>query len=65
MSKIAAVKIHPIAASLKRAQRTAFEPRKDVTLILVEVVTDDGLTGYGQVSSTPMKDIVPWIEKFA
>ncbi|HTH98898.1 MAG TPA: mandelate racemase/muconate lactonizing enzyme family protein [Stellaceae bacterium] len=65
MSKIEAVKIHPIAAPLKRAQRTAFEPRKDVTLILVEVVTDDGLIGYGQVSSTPMKDIVPWIEKFA
>jgi L-alanine-DL-glutamate epimerase-like enolase superfamily enzyme len=65
LSKIAAVIVHPLVASLKRSQRTAYEPRKDVTLILVEVRTDDGITGYGQVSSTPVKDICAWIEKFA
>jgi L-alanine-DL-glutamate epimerase-like enolase superfamily enzyme len=65
LSKIAAVIVHPLVASLKRSQRTAYEPRKDVTLILVEVRTDDGITGYGQVSSTPIKDICAWIEKFS
>lgn len=65
MSKIAAVIVHPIVASLKRSQRTAYEPRKDVTLILVEVRTDDGISGYGQISSTPIKDICAWIEKFS
>ena len=65
MNKIAAVIVHPIVASLKRSQRTAYEPRKDVTLILVEVRTDDGISGYGQISSTPIKDICAWIEKFS
>jgi L-alanine-DL-glutamate epimerase-like enolase superfamily enzyme len=65
LSKIAAVIVHPIVASLKRSQRTAYEPRKDVTLILVEVRTDDGISGYGQISSTPIKDICAWIEKFS
>ncbi|MEQ1772627.1 MAG: mandelate racemase/muconate lactonizing enzyme family protein [Burkholderiales bacterium] len=65
MSKIAAVNTYPIRAPLKRKHHTAQEPRDDVALLLVEVVTDDGIKGYGQVSSTPMKDIAAWIAKLA
>ena len=63
MSKIAAVNTYPISAPLKHKQHTAQESRSDVTLLLVEVVTDDGIKGYGQVSSTPMNDIAAWVAK--
>ncbi len=65
MSKISAVNTYPIRAPLKRRHRTAQEPRENVELLLTEVVTDDGIKGYGQVSSTPMKDIAAWIAKLA
>ena len=65
MSRIAAIQTHSIAVPLKRKHRTAHEPRDDVTLLLVEVRSDDGVTGYGQVTSTPMKDIAQWVERLA
>lgn len=65
MSKIAAVNTYPISVPLKRSYQTAHEARGDVTLLLVEVITDDGIKGYGQVSSTPMKDIAEWTARLA
>ncbi len=65
MSQIAAINTYPISAPLKHKQHTAQESREHVELLLVEVVTSDGLKGYGQVSSTPMKDIAAWIAKLA
>ncbi len=65
MSNIAAINTYPISAPLKHRQHTAHESRADVTLLLIEVVTDDGIKGYGQVSSTPMKDIAAWVAKLA
>jgi D-galactarolactone cycloisomerase len=65
MSKIAAVNTYPISAPLKHRHHTAHESRGDVTLLLVEVVTSDGIKGYGQVSSTPMKEIAAWISRLA
>ena len=65
MSKIATINTYPISAPLKRRYHTAHESRDDVTLLLVEVVTDDDIKGYGQVSSTPMKDIATWVSKLA
>lgn len=65
MSKIAAINTYPVTVPLKRKHHTAQEARDDVSLLLVEVVTDDGIKGYGQVSSTPMKDIAAWITKLA
>ena len=64
MSKIAAVKTYPITAKLKAVQRTAQETKAEVELLLVEVITDDGIKGYGQVTSTPMPDIKKWVERF-
>ena len=64
MSKIAAVKVYPVVARFKREQRTAHEVRATVELLLVEVITDDGIKGYGQVTSTPIKEIARWVERF-
>ncbi len=65
MSRIAAVNTYPISAPLKHRQHTAQESRDHVTLLLVEVITDDGIKGYGQVSSTPMKEIAAWVTRLA
>jgi L-alanine-DL-glutamate epimerase-like enolase superfamily enzyme len=65
LSKIAAVKVHPIVVPLRRAHRTAHEARADASMALVEVRTDDGITGYGQVSSTPLKEICEWVVRFS
>ena len=65
MDKTAAINTNPIRAQLKHVQHTAHESRRDTTLLLVEVITRDGIKGYGQVSSTPMKDIAAWITKLA
>jgi D-galactarolactone cycloisomerase len=64
LSRIEGVRVHPIVVPLKRRHRTAHESREDVSLLLVEVRIDDGLAGYGQVTSTPMKDISAWVERF-
>ena len=64
MSKISEVKTHPLKAALKRKQFTAQEARSDVELILVEVRTDDGLAGYGEITTTPMKDVCAWVARF-
>ena len=64
LSKIAAVKAYPIVAKLKNVQWTAQESRAEVELLLVEVITDDGIKGYGQITSTPMPDIKKWVERF-
>jgi L-alanine-DL-glutamate epimerase-like enolase superfamily enzyme len=64
VSKIAAVKAYPIIAKLKSVQWTAQESRADVELLLVEVITDDGIKGYGQITSTPMAEIKRWVERF-
>ena len=65
MSRIAAVKVYPIVVPLRRAHRTAHETRADASMALVEVRTDDGIAGYGQVSSTPLKDVCEWVTRFA
>jgi D-galactarolactone cycloisomerase len=50
---------------LRRRHRTAHEPRGDVDLLLVEIRTDDGIAGYGQVTSTPIKEIAGWVERLS
>ncbi|MBI3937958.1 MAG: mandelate racemase/muconate lactonizing enzyme family protein [Betaproteobacteria bacterium] len=64
MTRIAQIKVHPVSVPLKRALWTAHERIKTASLILVEVRTDDGLTGYGQIHGSPLKDICAWVERF-
>jgi len=49
VTRIASVKPHPISVPLKDVPWTAHEELKASSVIVVEVRTDDGLTGYGQI----------------
>jgi len=65
MSKIVEVKTHPMAIKLQKTLWTAQEELKDFSVILVEVRTDDGLTGVGQIHGSPMKSICEWVARLA
>ena len=62
MPRIASVKPHPISVPLKDVLWTAHEELNASSVIVVEVRTEDGLTGYGQIHGSPMKAICAWIE---
>lgn len=64
MTRIASVTAHPVSVPLKQVLWTAHEELKASSVILVEVRTDDGLAGYGQIHGAPMKTICGWLEKF-
>jgi D-galactarolactone cycloisomerase len=55
---------HPLSVPLKQPSWTAHEISTTATLILVEVRTDDGIVGYGEVQGGPQKDIYNWIVQF-
>jgi L-alanine-DL-glutamate epimerase-like enolase superfamily enzyme len=64
MTKIASVKAHPISVELEHKYWTAHECIAAWTVVLVEVRTDDGITGYGQIHGSPLKRICEWVERF-
>jgi L-alanine-DL-glutamate epimerase-like enolase superfamily enzyme len=63
--KIASIEVYPLSAPTEVPLSTAHETFTTSSFILVEVKTDDGLTGYGRVHGAPMKDICEWIMRFA
>src|SRR5687768_17802350 len=65
MSKIAEIKTHPLSIPLKQTLWTAHEELKDSSAILVEVRTDDGITGIGQIHGSPQKAICEWVARLA
>ena len=65
MSKIAEIKTHPIVVKIKKTLWTAHEELKDFSVILVEVRTDDGIVGVGQIHGSPQKAICEWVERLA
>lgn len=64
MTRIASVKPHPISVPLNEPLWTAHEELKSSSVIVIEVRTDDGLTGYGQIHGSPMKAICTWVDRF-
>ena len=64
VTRIASVKPHPISVPLKDPVWTAHEELTSSSVIVVEVRTDDGLSGYGQIHGSPMKAICAWVEQF-
>jgi D-galactarolactone cycloisomerase len=64
VTRIAKVKPHPISVPLNDPVWTAHEELTSSSVIVVEVRTDDGLTGYGQIHGSPMKAICAWVERF-
>lgn len=55
--KITEVIVHPLTAKLAKKTWTAHEPTDTQNLILFEVRTDEGITGFGEVQGGPQKTI--------
>jgi L-alanine-DL-glutamate epimerase-like enolase superfamily enzyme len=64
MLKITDVKAHPISIPRPQPSWTAHEMTTEASLILVEVQTDAGLIGYGEIQSGPLAQICRLIEQF-
>jgi L-alanine-DL-glutamate epimerase-like enolase superfamily enzyme len=61
---IADVRIHPISVPLARAFWMSLEPYTVAAEIVVEVETDDGLVGIGEIHGRPQAEIVRILEHF-
>jgi D-galactarolactone cycloisomerase len=61
--KITSVKPHPIAIALSEPRWTAHEVSTHSAVILVEVQTDEGLSGVGQVHASPQAEVCKWVER--
>ena len=62
--KITDVTAHPMSVPLERPCSTAHEFHSSASLILVEVRTDSGLTGFGEVQGGPQRLIADLIGQF-
>src|SRR5262245_6552414 len=61
--KITAIKPHPVSIRLPEPLWTAHETSTHANIILVEVRTDEGLAGAGQIHSGAMGEVCKWIER--
>lgn len=61
--RITAVKPHAASIPFKVPRTTAHEPMRHAAAVLVEVQTDEGVTGVGQIHGAPLKDICEWVTK--
>lgn len=55
--KITRVKAHPMSMKLDKIYWTSRAPWGTYNTIIVEVETDEGITGIGTINKTPLKDI--------
>src|SRR5438876_2357479 len=60
---IAEIRIHPISVPLERAFWMSLEPYTVAAEIVVEVETDDGLVGIGEIHGRPQAEIVRILEQ--
>src|SRR5271167_4316616 len=61
MTRIASVATHMISVPRSQPVWTAHEESKAWNVILIEVRTDDGLVGYGEIHGAPMQRICEWV----
>jgi D-galactarolactone cycloisomerase len=61
--KISEVIAHPIRIALDEPSWTAHEAMSDSSVVLVEVRTDAGVTGVGQIHAGPMAEVCKWVER--
>src|SRR5438093_248332 len=64
MTCIAAIATYPVSVPRPAPVWTAHEEIRAWSVILVEVKTDGGLTGYGQIHGSPMPRICDWVARF-
>ena len=62
--KITAVQAYPLSILRPQPSWTAHEISTEATLILVEVQTDAGLRGYGEIQSGPLPLVCRLVEQF-
>ena len=62
--KITAVQAYPLSIPRPQPSWTAHEISTEATLILVEVQTDTGLRGYGEIQSGPLPLVCRLVEQF-
>jgi L-alanine-DL-glutamate epimerase-like enolase superfamily enzyme len=62
--KITAVQAHPMSIPRPHPSWTAHEITTEATLILVEVRTDAGVPGYGEIQGGPLPLICRFVEQF-
>jgi len=63
MTRLSQVRAHPLSVALAEPLYTAHECHTHAHLIVVEVRTDDGLVGTGEVHAGPMPAVCEWIER--
>lgn len=63
--KITELRVHPLAMDFERLLWTAHEPFDKARLILVEIRTDSGLVGIGEISTGPQKTVCELLAKLA
>jgi L-alanine-DL-glutamate epimerase-like enolase superfamily enzyme len=61
--RITEIKTHPISIPLAEPVWTAHEALSHVNNILVEVRTDEGVTGVGQIHAAPQAEVCRWVER--
>src|SRR5437588_8563204 len=61
MTRVASISTYPISVPRPQPVWTAHEEIKAWSVILTEVKTDDGLTGYGEIHGAPMPRISEWV----
>jgi L-alanine-DL-glutamate epimerase-like enolase superfamily enzyme len=61
--KISEIKAHPVRIALREPTWTAQESSADSNAIVVEVRTDEGVSGVGQIHAGPMSEVCKWVER--
>jgi L-alanine-DL-glutamate epimerase-like enolase superfamily enzyme len=61
--KITAITTHPVSIALSEPVWTAHEANSHSAVILVEVQTDEGVSGVGQIHASPMAEVCKWVER--
>ena len=65
MTRISSIATYPVSVPRPEPVWTAHEELKAWSVILVEIKTDDGLIGYGEIHGAPIPRICDWVARFA
>ena len=65
MTRIASIATYPVSVPRRPPVWTAHEELAASSVILVELTSDDGLVGYGEIHGAPMARICDWVARFA
>ena len=63
--KITEIRAHPLSAPIDPPRWTAHEPFAEARMILVELRTDEGIVGTGEIAIGPQPDVCAMIERIA